>query len=78
MPETTRRLFSVAAILTKPERDGSLHIQHCHGYRIATDGEDAVVGRYVRKIMEEHPGYALNGRVSVMEITRSELEALNV
>lgn len=66
------RLFVLSAILTK--QDGSnVSISSALGYRVALDGEDAVVGRYVQHVMDTNPGFALACKVNVMEITREDL-----
>lgn len=66
------RLFVLCAVLTKQE-GGKISIGNNLAYRFASDGEDAVVGRYVQYLMENNAGFALSGKVSVMEITREDL-----
>ena len=72
-----RQLFVFSAVLLKKEADRSNSVKQMLGYNIATDGEDAVVGRYVQQILEENPGYMLAGKVVVMEITRDELREMD-
>lgn len=71
--EPKRVLFSLTALLGRPHLRGELEINHTHTIISSTDGEDAVVGRYVQEILKANPGFALQGQVNVLVIDHDQL-----
>jgi hypothetical protein len=70
------QLFSLAATLIRPEVDGTVTVKLKHGYRFASDGWEAAVGRYEAQLLAEEPGFHLQGPVSVLCIPRERFEAV--
>jgi hypothetical protein len=68
------RLYVIAALLSRAEANGSTSVRLVSPYRGARDGEDAVLGRFVREICTENPGFSVSGAASVQEIPRADLE----
>lgn len=73
MTEPTPRLYLLGVTLVRSRADGSTDVKQMIGYRIAIDGEDAVVGRFVRTTLDDNAGYALSGRIGVLEVPREDL-----
>lgn len=73
---STPRLFALAATLVRNEGGGRMALATCVAFRIATDGEDAVVGRWVQALLEQNPGFALINQVQVIGVTREDLKAM--
>jgi hypothetical protein len=72
MPEI--RMFLLSAMMTSHNHGGSsVDVRNLTTYEITTDGEDAVVGRFTRKILENNPGFSLSENVSVTEVDREHL-----
>lgn len=70
-------LYILAAMMSKREPDGSTTVRLCTGYRIAADGEDAVLGRYVRFLTDEFPSESLSGKITCMVVDREHLQLLD-
>lgn len=68
------QLFTLAAMLLRPEGDGTVTTRMMHGYRFAMDGQDAVVRRYRDEILAANPGFSPFGELSVLEISKERFE----
>lgn len=61
------RMFSLAALLTKREPNGSVTIRMMHGHRNSPDGEGAATGAFAIEALNENPGFALEQAPSALE-----------
>ena len=74
----TATACGLAATLTRLEANGTRSVVLAHGYRIATADPATLAQQWLRNAEAQHPGFALSGKVSVMEITRDDLAMIDL
>ena len=64
----SRKLYSLAGLMSSRRSDGKSDFVVLHGVRAAEDGQGVVVSRYIQQSLQDNPGYAFCTPVSCIDI----------
>jgi hypothetical protein len=66
------RLFVLAAVLQKSERDG-MSTKGASSYALGTRSKNEAVGQFVLQVMADHPGWSMVGQPLCQEVPSEDL-----